>query len=53
LPIYDEFREDGSEIVFDKMMVSIDSLTSMIKDKSELEAFDDKKTKRKYPKSPR
>ena len=53
LPIYDEFCEDGSEIVFDKTFVSGAEIDSLVKEKDDLEVFDDKKIKIKYPKGPK
>lgn len=53
LPIYDEFCENGSEIVFDKAFVSSSELDDLVKAKDELEVFNDKKLKVKYPKGPK
>jgi len=52
LPIYDEFCENGSEIVFDKTHLSQPELECLVKKKEDLEVFNDKKIKGKNPKSP-
>jgi hypothetical protein len=42
LPVYDEFDEDGSEVLFeDHEKISVGRVQSWVREKSDLEVFDD------------
>ena len=45
LPVYDELDEDGAEILFDDCEnITVGRVQSWVRQKSELEAFDDSET---------